>query len=139
MSESCKNCKCLTLSKAEATAKKDQSSNYVRYCAEALGVKPTLLAGLLSVTEQTLSNWTEEQILDAKPCKLDRLKALYKVVVSAQKEGLHGKVILNVLNEPIPREKSEKSLLHYIVDEPNSVFLDSAISKVLADFTLKVK
>lgn len=107
---------------------------YVQYCTVALGIKPTMLAGLLSVTERTLSNWAEIQITDDSQGKIDRLKTLYKIITIAEKEGMQGKIILNVLNEPIPGEDGDKSLLHYVVDEPNNSLLAVVVRKVLDSF-----
>ena len=107
---------------------------YVRHCTEALGIKPTMLAGLLSVTERTLSNWAETPITEAAQGKIDRLKTLYRIVTLAESEGLHGKIILNVLNDPIPGEDGDKSLLHYVVDEPNNRLLATVVRKVVASF-----
>lgn len=106
----------------------------VRHCVAALDVKPSMLASLLGVTERTLDAWTEEPILEARQGKIDRLKALYEIVKTAENEGLRGKIILNVLNESIPGEEADKSLLHYVVDEPNNILLDAVVRKVVASF-----
>ncbi len=107
---------------------------YVHHCTEALGIKPTMLAGLLSVTERTLSNWAETPITESSQGKIDRLKTFYKIVTLAESEGLHGRIILNVINEPIPGEDGDRSLLHYVVDEPNNSLLATVIRKVVASF-----
>jgi hypothetical protein len=108
--------------------------NYIVFCTTALGIKPTMLAGLLSVTERTLSNWAEMQITDVSQGKIDRLKALYRIIHLADGEGIRGKLILNVLNEPIPGVENDRSLLHYVVDEPNNKLLTTVVFKVLESF-----
>jgi hypothetical protein len=107
---------------------------YMQHCVAALGVRPTMLAGLLNVTERTLSNWASIPISEESQGKIDRLKTLYKIVIIVENEGLHGKIILNILNEPIPGEEGEKSLLHYVVDEPNNSLLATAVHKVIDSF-----
>lgn len=107
---------------------------YVLYCTEALGIKTTMLAGLLSITERTLSNWADTQITDDSQGKIDRLKTLYKIIGLAEGEGLRGKIILNVINEPIPGEQGDKSLLHYVVDEPNNSLLATVVRKVFDSY-----
>lgn len=118
----------------EKLAEQYTGDGYVKYCTEALGIRPTMLAGLLNVTERTLSNWASTQISDEPQGKIDRLKTLYKIVTIAESEDLQGKIILNVLNEPIPGEEGDKSLLHYVVDEPNNSLLATVVRKVVASF-----
>lgn len=113
---------------------RNTGERYVLYCTQALGVKPTMLAALLSVTERTLSNWSETAITEDSQGKIDRLKTLYKIIQLAESEGIRGKIILNLLNEPIPGEDDDMSLLHYVVDEPNNKLLTMAVREVLASF-----
>lgn len=108
--------------------------SYVKYCTETLGIRPTMLAGLLNVTERTLINWASTEISEKSQGKIDRLKTLYKILAIAQDEGLDGKIILNVLNEPIPNEEDDKSLLHYVVDDPNNDLLKIVVLKVIELF-----
>lgn len=106
----------------------------IKICTEALNIKPTMLAGLLNVTERTLANWQETPIANEVQGKIDRLKTLYKIITIAEGAGIHGKIILNLLNEPIPGEDDEKSLLHYVVDEPNNSLLTTVVQRVIASF-----
>lgn len=67
------------------------------------------------------------------PCISPRVVPSCAVTI-AESEELKGKIILNVLNEPIPGEEGDKSLLHYVVDEPNNSLLATVVRKVVASF-----
>jgi hypothetical protein len=119
----------------EPILSKYTAQGYIDYCTETLNITPTMLAGLLNVTERTLGNWKDKPILeDENQDKMDRLKTIYKIISIAIKKGIKGRVILNFLNEPIPLDKEERSLLYYVVDDPNSTLVETVALQVIDSF-----
>jgi hypothetical protein len=104
------------------------------YCLKTLQIRPTMLAGLLNITERTLTNWQEVSDEQGRPNRFDRLRSLESVVRLASDAGVSGRVILNLINEPIPGDLCERSLLYYIVDEPNNGLLRSVALQLIDSF-----
>ncbi len=110
-------------------------SDLISNCKEKMGIKSTMLAALLGVTERTLSTWSEVSLAETQANgKILRLVTLNKVVEDAVRSEIKGKVILNLLNEPIPNDRDEKTLLDYIVDDPGNPLLEVVIPMVIESF-----
>jgi len=106
----------------------------IELCTTEMGVKSTMLAGLLNVSERTLSNWSTVVVTEEPQGRFDRLKAISKIVSFAKSEGVRGKsAILNLLNNTIPGQKEDLSLLHFVVEEPNNILLDYIFKKAVLE------
>ena len=108
--------------------------DYIEYCTTAMEIRPTMLAALLGVTERTLNNWSEVSLDKSSSGKIARLLALADIINAAEEHGIKGKVIINLLNEPIPEDKEKKTLLYYVVDEPENKLLMTAAVQVIDSF-----
>jgi DNA-binding transcriptional regulator YiaG len=110
-------------------------SDLISNCKDKMGIKTTMLAALLGVTERTLSTWSEVSLAETQASgKILRLVTLNKVVEDAVQSEIKGKVILNLLNEPIPNDREDKTLLEYIVDDPGNPLLKVVIPMVIESF-----
>ena len=116
-----------------------EAQQVIDYLTETLGVAPTMLAGLLQVTERTLLNWRDKTLdeLSENP-KSRRLLDLDEFVRQAEKKNVRKRLMLNLLHEPIdPKNEESSSILHYIVRMPSSALLKETapliIEKFLAD------
>jgi len=110
-------------------------SDLISNCKDKMGIKTTMLAALLGVTERTLSTWSEVSLAETQASgKILRLVTLNIVVEDAVRSEIKGKVILNLLNEPIPNDRDEKTLLDYIVDDPGNPLLEVVIPMVIVSF-----
>ncbi len=119
---------------AKQLARQFTGKDLIVHCTEILSIRPTMLAGLLDVTERTLTNWADLAEAIPNQGKFDRLRTLYAIVCLAQEAGIKGRVILNLLNESIPDDQDQKSLLYYVVDEPNNKLVPAVASQVIASF-----
>lgn len=106
----------------------------IEFITTMVGIKSTMVAALLNVTERTLNNWSKEKIDAFTGNKSRRLLALYTCVKAANDAGITGKQIMNLLDEPIPGEPEEKSILYYVVDEPDNGLLATALNSVIKQF-----
>ena len=111
-----------------------RGKNLIYYCSRTMKISPTMLAGLLAVTERTLSNWGNASSEGQSSCKITRLNALADIIRLAEKNGIKGKVILNLINEPIPEDKEQKTLLYYVVDDPQNKLLMTVAAQVINSF-----
>jgi DNA-binding transcriptional regulator YiaG len=110
-------------------------SDLISNCKDKMGIKTTMLAALLGVTERTLSTWSEVSLAETQASgKILRLVTLNRVVEDAVRSEIKGKVILNLLNEPIPNDRDERTLLDYIVDDPGNPLLEVVIPMLIESF-----
>ena len=106
----------------------------VDHCTSTLNIRPTMLAALLNVTERTLANWNECPYNGDYPVKFERLRTFDRILSRAEAKRIDYKIFLNLLNEPIPGDEDERTLLHYIVDEPTNPLLNAAADSVIELF-----
>ena len=112
----------------------------IDYLTGELMISKTMLSALLEITERTLSNWNdvaESELQESSKGK--RLIALYDLVCRANKVGIRGKALLNLIQEPInPAEEDSGSLLYYINEEPGSRTLQEMVPLVIERFRREV-
>lgn len=91
-------------------------------CLNTLSISQPQLASLLCVQEQRLIDLhTVSSHSVGKDVALKRIKTFHEVMTLMVDDGVSPKVFLNYINEPIPGDKQERSMLYYIVDEPRIV------------------
>ena len=119
---------------AKKLLKQYTGRDLIDYCTTTMEIKPTMLAALLNVTERTLANWNESPLDSNSSGKIARLNALADIIRVAEENGIKGKVILNLLNEPIPGDKEQQTLMYYVVDEPENTLLMAVAVQVISSF-----
>ena len=106
----------------------------IEYLEDALGVTRTMLAGLIEVTERTLSTWQSNSTGELEG-KAKRLLDLYEFVQQAQKMNVRKSLLLNLLHEPIDsKNEDSSSILYYIVHEPASRLLKETAPLIIKRF-----
>jgi hypothetical protein len=108
-------------------------AEYIDYCMTSLGISQSMLASLLSVTERELSRWSDMAIISKSSQRtFERLNILRTIIHLADGSGIKGKMIINLLNEPIPGDDDQKTLMHYVIDQPDRELIKSVTEKVIA-------
>jgi vacuolar-type H+-ATPase subunit E/Vma4 len=122
----------------KTTSAEYTGENVIAHLTGTLHISNTMLAALLEVTERTLTNWRDQPYEELRVgSKSKRLIALYNFVSKAAKKRVPENLLINLLQEPVNEADEEsKSVLFYIVNEPESKFFNEA-SNLLIDQFLK--
>jgi hypothetical protein len=113
-----------------------QAEGIIEYLEKALGVTSTMLAGLIQVTERTLTNWRARDLEELENnSKSKRLVDLYDFVKQAESFKVKKSLLLNLLHEPIdPKNEDSSSILYYIVHDPASKLLKETAPLIIKRF-----
>lgn len=111
-------------------------STVIATLLDVLGIKDTMLAALLRVTERTLPNWKTAASMITLSGKGKRLIALDYVVQQALAAGVPKDELLNLLDHPFdPNRDDSLCLLTLIVnDETQSGSFNPLVKKQIDDF-----
>ncbi len=139
--ESLKNQREKELLKKSSVAQKDVASfngeSIISYLSETMGVSRTMVAGLLDVTERTLSNWSSQSLgeLSTSGSKSKRLVALYEFIVKAEKLRVPKSAMVSLLQDPIqPEDEHSNTPMYFIIEEPESSCLKSTGDLIIQNF-----
>lgn len=112
------------------------NSEAIDFIKNALSVREASIAAMLDVTTMTLDRWKDENLLDSSG-KSQCLKALANAVLEAERSGVPGKLILNLLNEPLDDLSDHptcSTLIHVIKQMPDSQLIAVCIKAHAKDY-----
>ena len=111
--------------------------DHVDYCMRVTELKSSMIASLLNVSKQMLDSWVQAGPGEVKSEKQARLMTLSKIVARFEESGIKGMIIINLLNDAIPGDEQEKTLLHFVVDDPDNSSVIHMVDKVIVEFKKK--
>lgn len=109
-------------------------TDVIKELTEELGINRAYLAGLLDVSERSLSNWESSRLVARLPPKGKRLSLLHKVLkeIRATNAGLNGTMLIYLLtNVSIRLEGDEVSLLTVINDDPETIYWKQVLKEAM--------
>lgn len=120
----------------EKPAEKKLGKGLIDYLCFELSINPTMLAGLLGITEKTLGMWRTRTVSELEENKKPlRLVTLYHFVWLARSFNVDKHLILSLMHDLVdPLNEKSGSILSHIVEEPDSSVLRAITPKLIRDF-----